>query len=93
MGYTNQEVADELGIHRNTVSKWWIKYQATAMAGAEWLKDQPRSGRPGVTTPHVDVQILAQVRDDPITNASVIRQNLGLDASNQTIRRRLAESG
>ena len=47
-GLSNQQVADQLGISRETVRKWRGRYADRRLAG---LLDLPRSGRPTKFTP------------------------------------------
>jgi transposase len=42
-GYTQEEVAEFLGVHERTVRKWVARYQQQGEAG---LATRPRSGRP-----------------------------------------------
>lgn len=93
LGWTHQAVADRVGVCKRTVARWWDRYRDDAMAGEDWRKDRPRAGRPRVTTPEVDAQIVATVRANPITNASNVRQTLNLPISLDTVRRRLFDTG
>ena len=52
-----------------------------------------RRPRPRVTTPAQDDAILQAVHDYPFTNAVSIREQLHLDVTPQTVRRRLREAG
>jgi transposase len=54
-GKSNRQIADRLGIHRNTVSRWRRKF---AERGPEGLQDQPRPGQPRTLT---DEQVQAVV--------------------------------
>ena len=43
-GQENQQIADELGLCRQTVGRWRERFTAAQIDG---LEDRPRSGRPG----------------------------------------------
>lgn len=47
-GFSNQQIADRLGVSRETVRKWRRRYAKQRLAG---LLDLPRSGRPTRFTP------------------------------------------
>lgn len=57
------------------------------------IGDAPRSGRPRCTSEEQDLLIIAAITDDPFQTAREIRDNVSLDISEATIRRRLNEAG
>jgi len=54
-GWHNGEIADELGIDRDTASKWRTRFNKT---GVEGLSDSPRAGRPRVITPALEAKVV-----------------------------------
>lgn len=76
--------------HRDTrtIQHWVNHYQ-----DHHSIQDEPRSGRPRVTTEDVDTSIVAVATETPITTPRTIRSELGIDASARTVRRRLDETG
>ena len=67
----------------------WIDYYQEHHS----LEDQPRSGRPRVTSEETDTLIAASAIETPITTPRTIRSELGIEASVRAIRRRLDEAG
>ena len=62
-GLRTGEVAQRLGVHRNTVSKWRRRFEAERLDG---LVDEPRPGRPRtVTDAHVDAVITKTLESTP----------------------------
>lgn len=57
------------------------------------IVDAPRSGRPRATDEAADHLIIAAAVDDPYLTAQEIKEELGLNVSCDTIRRRLKEAG
>jgi len=57
------------------------------------VTDAPRSGRPPVTTEYQRAAIVHSSECDPFASAPAIRLQLGLDVSDDTIRRVLDEAG
>lgn len=57
------------------------------------LIDAERSGRPKVTSEEQELLIVAAAVADPLLSAKEIRQELSLNVSCETIRRRLKEAG
>ena len=85
-GLSARAIAQQLGIARSTVQRWLRRWEESAD-----LTDH-RRGRPArKTTPEEDRQICQAADENPFTNAVAIRDNLNLDISARTIRRRLHE--
>ena len=57
------------------------------------MEDEPRSGRPRVTSAETDALIAASAIETPITTPRIIRSELDIEASARTIRRRLDDVG
>jgi hypothetical protein len=71
-----------------TIQHWINVYQNN-----HDLQDEPRTGRPRVTTEDIDTSIVAAATETPMTTPRIIRSELGVDASTRTVRRRLDEAG
>jgi transposase len=54
-GHAKEEVAEQLGIARQTILRWEQRF---LQLGIEGLKDAPRSGRPGTIGPEKIAQIV-----------------------------------
>jgi transposase len=62
-GQENQQIADELGLCRQSVSRWRARFAATQMDG---LEDRPRSGRPArILAPTIDEVVRLTTREKP----------------------------
>jgi len=57
------------------------------------LSSAPRSGRPRATTVQQDAAIVAASEESPMTSAMAVWQQLQLDVTPRTVRRRLHEAG
>lgn len=86
VGWTGQDIAQELHCSENTVSLWLTRWQETRS-----LEDSERSGRPRCTTDDTDQDIMlhsdAHVMDSP---RDIVRE-LELPVDRRTVRRRLNE--
>ncbi|XP_066965864.1 uncharacterized protein [Macrobrachium rosenbergii] len=72
------------GVSPTTVQMWIRRWEESGN-----LNDLPRPGGPRKTTPAEDDAIVRAAREQPLTNAEVIREDLGLGVSSMTARRRL----
>jgi transposase len=88
LGWAGQAIAQELRCSENTVSLWIHRWDETRS-----LDDAERSGRPRCTDEATDAAIEAAAEETPRTVPKVIKQDLQLDCSARTIRRRLDEVG
>jgi transposase len=86
-GRSVSEISRELGISRPTVYKWIARWEED-----ENVVDRPRAGRPRITTPHEDHEIIQEARRNPFSNAVAIRSSLHLAVTPRTVRRRLHEA-
>lgn len=87
-GMSVRNIARTLGITPRTALRWIHRWE-----GSGDLRNLP-GGRPQrCTTPAQDQAIIAAAEDTPHTNAVAIRDELHLDASVWTVRRRLHEAG
>lgn len=64
------EIADQLGCHRTTVSRWIKRHEETLD-----VNRKIGSGRPKSTTPAEDEMLLDAVRAKPITTSQEIKGN------------------
>jgi len=82
------QIAELTHCELRTISHWIDYYQEHHS-----LQDEPRSGRPRVTSEDIDTSIVAAATETPITTPRTIRSELSIDASARTVRRRLDEAG
>jgi transposase len=87
-GHPIEEVADFLGVHRTTVSRWWAAFRARGVAGLE-VRSSP--GRPSKLTSNQEKVIHRWLADKPTEHgfptdlwtgprlAHMIRQEFGVD--------------
>ena len=85
---SQNDVARRLGVHRNTIGSLWRRYQQNGN-----VRDQPRSGRPRVTTRRQDNHIrLVHLRNRFRTSSLTACSIPGLRRiSSRTVRNRLRE--
>lgn len=55
--------------------------------------DEPRSGRPRITTEQIDAAIVSAAEEEKFVTPRMVRNELHVPVSNRTVRRRLDESG
>jgi len=64
-GQTGEEIAEQLDVARQTVSRWLGRYVERGLAGVE--KDMPRSGRPRTITPaRIDEIVRLTTQSTPV---------------------------
>jgi len=85
---SNRYIARHLGVSRDSVRKWLDHY-----ARLGHVHSGSRSGRPRCTDEQCDTAIAVTAHIDKFTSPRQIRRELKLDASRQTIDRRLQEAG
>ena len=63
VGQENQQIADELGLCRQTVGRWRERF---ATAQIDGLEDRPRSGRPArILSPTIDEVVRLTTQEKP----------------------------
>ncbi|KAG7163712.1 Transposable element Tcb2 transposase-like 10 [Homarus americanus] len=88
IGLSIRAIAHQLGVLPRTVSKLIQRWEETG--NLTYLARRPRSR---VTTTQEDECIRQAAEENPFTNAVAIRDELQLNVSNETVRRRLHEAG
>jgi transposase len=88
LGLDNDQIAQLTGRDRRTIQHWITSFQVHPS-----LEDEPRSGRPRVTSENTDTSIVAAATESPFTTPRRIRAEQDIDASARTVRRRLDEAG
>jgi transposase len=61
-GWANVDIADELGVHVDVVSRWRKRYHEEGIDG---LDDRPRSGRPRSSPAEVVAEVKAMACEPP----------------------------
>jgi hypothetical protein len=84
----DDQVAELTGRDRRTIQHWVKHYQQHHN-----LQDEPRSGRPRVTSEDTDTSIVAAATETPVTTPRRIRAELAINTSVRTVRRRLDDEG
>ncbi|KAK8787356.1 hypothetical protein V5799_022868 [Amblyomma americanum] len=87
-GLSRRAIVREVGCCKAAVDRAVRVYRDECSIG-----DAPRSGRPPATSLQDDILIIAAVNCDPSLSLSKIHQELGLQVSRHTIRRRLNAAG
>src|SRR6266478_1927835 len=65
VGQENQQIANELGLCRQTVGRWRERFAAAQIEG---LEDHPRSGRPArILLPTIDEVVRLTTQEKPVT--------------------------
>jgi transposase len=85
---TVRAIAEKMHCAVNTVCHWIHAYERTGD-----VQDAPRSGRPRCTDEAADTNIALTAMLEPFTSPRHIIRTLDLDASRQTVDRRLQEAG
>ena len=63
-GLDNQEIAEEMGLCRQTVGRWRERFTAS---GVDGLEDRPRSGRPArIQLPTIDEIVRLTTQSTPV---------------------------
>ena len=88
LNFEISKIAELTHCDPRTIQHWIDYYQEHHS-----LEDEPRSGRPRVTSEDIDTLIVAAATETPITTPRTIRSELSIDASARTVRRRLDEAG
>ncbi|KAK3884368.1 hypothetical protein Pcinc_011379 [Petrolisthes cinctipes] len=86
-GASTRNIADDVGVSQRTVERWISRWQEEGS-----LANKPRKGRPRVTTPQQDEQIVAASRNNSKKTAVSITHDLQIQCSAETTRRRLPEN-
>jgi transposase len=100
-GWANTDIADELGVHIDGVSRWRKRFCTERIAG---LRDRHRSGRPRSFAPEVVAQVKAMACESPAARevplsrwssselaAQAVTEGLVASLAPSTVRRWLAE--
>ena len=88
LGFNDERVAQLTGCDRRTVRHWVTHYQQHHS-----LEDEPRSGRPRVTSAATDTSIVVAATENPFTTPQNILAEQSIEASSRTVRRRLDAAG
>ena len=89
-GLSQREIARKLGIARETVASWLRRWQEEGEA----LSDKRKGGNhPRATTAEEDQQIVQTSEANPLMNAQQIKEALNIQASVDTVRKRLYHAG
>lgn len=83
-GWENQEIADELGVHRTTVATWRKRFAAERLAGID--HERPGRGRPATKRKHwartiVEVTLHTSPKDATHWSVRSLAKHLGVDKS------------
>jgi transposase len=91
--YSISTISQILGVHYNTVYRWIGRYEAEGIDG---LRDQPKSGRPGLLEEADRPSIEAWVKETPNQPKTIlarIEQELDKTISRSTLKRALKQWG
>lgn len=87
-GMSIRNIAENLGISKSTVSLWLKRWEEEGN-----INNRPRGRPPRKTTAEQDRLIVESAENNPMNNAVALREELQLDVSVQTVRRRLHAEG
>jgi len=87
-GKLNKEITQLIPCNKNSVTRWKESGQSD-----DSLQDKERSGRPRITDEKTDEKIVSVAVEEKFTTLRRIKNELELDCSSRTIRRRLDEIG
>lgn len=87
-GYTQSEVARIMKVNTSTVSRTCKNFEERGHC-----KNAVKTGRKKKTSEHLDRLILREVKKNCFASASEVKQNLNLNISTQTVRRRFKNAG
>lgn len=87
-GLSQRKVATKFDVSKTQVQKLWKKFSQTGC-----VVDIEGRGRKRATSDRDDSRIIREIKKNPRTTIRVIQENLQLDVSHKTIRRRLREAG
>ncbi|KAK3879473.1 hypothetical protein Pcinc_015932 [Petrolisthes cinctipes] len=82
------EISRELGLSRNTVTKWIRRYEEEGH-----VSTRPRTGRPRITTVEHDALLFDAAVQSPFKTSMTLTRELNLPCSARTTRTRLVDSG
>jgi len=86
--YSEVQIAHLTSCDVRVIRHWIAHYEEHGN-----LEDLPRSGRPRITNDSIDQEIVDFARETPLTTPRIVRNELNIDASARTVRRRLDEVG
>jgi len=87
-GLSNREIGRKYGVSEAAVRKIWKKFEKIGT-----VIDMTGRGRKRKTNPVEDRRIIRETKKNPTVTSRVIRENLQLNVSERTVRRRLREAG
>lgn len=87
-GRSIRNIGHDLGISKTTVSLWVKRWEEEGN-----LNNRPKGRPPRKTTAEQDRRIVEAAENGPMKNAVALREELQLDVSAETVRRRLHAEG
>lgn len=87
-GRSIRNIGHDLGISKTTVSLWVKRWEEEGN-----LNNRPKGRPPRKTTAEQDRRIVEAAENSPMKNAVALREELQLDVSAETVRRRLHAEG
>jgi len=85
-GFSQRKVATKFKVSKTQVQKLWKKFRETGS-----VADKAGRGRNRATTVRDDSRIVREIKKNPCLTIRAIQENLKLNVSHKTIRRRLHE--